>query len=486
MLNVFRILILAFATFIYADNTNMKSFPLDNYSQNTDMWISPLRSDYQTNLLDDDYQLERFTQLKHTFFGTNARDNSPWSKSFVSSILAQQTSEVNLANSILLTIDHFDNTQQEQKFLGINNQAYTSEWLNAIKNNINLKSFSNIKYSNKNLAIATSNLALRALPTTDPAYYSSSIPGEGYPFDNLQASAVYAGTPLYILGYSVDKKWALILAPEYIGWVKSSGVAYVDTSFITSWQKTAYVNLMGIKKSETAIVDIHNQFQFSGYVGMMFPLSAIHGDNYEILIPVKQSNGRALISHALLKSDTVTKLPLSASPSNFAMIIKTLQGRPYGWGNLGFYNDCSAEMKAIFTMFGFYIPRNSKNQALTGLNVDISMLAPKERSNYLIKNADPFLTLVQLPGHILLYTGAYTNSKGREYPMTYQQMWGLSPRDGSSRSVIGKSVFFPLLLKYPEDTDLSSELDKKKFNLIYLDKDPEKPIKPTLKYLLGE
>ena len=239
MLNVFRILILAFTVFVYADNTNMKSFPLDNYSQNTDMWISKLRSDYQTNLLDNDYQLEHFTQLKHTFFGTNASDKSPWSKYFVSSILAQQTSEVNLANNILLTIHHFDNNYQEQKFFGMNNQAYTSKWLDAIANNINLKSFSNIKYSNKNLAIATSNLALRALPTSDPAYYSNSIPGEGYPFDLLQLSAVYAGTPLYILGYSINKKWALILAPEYIGWVNSSGVAYVDTSFIASWQKTA-------------------------------------------------------------------------------------------------------------------------------------------------------------------------------------------------------------------------------------------------------
>ncbi len=485
MLNVFRILILAFTTLAYADNTNMKPFPLEHYSQNADTWISPLESDYQINLLDDEYQLERFEQLKHTYFGTGIMDNSPWSKSFVSSILLQQTNAVNLANSIIRTLDHFDNTIQKQKFFGVNIQVYTSEWLDAVKNNINLNSFHHLKYSNNKLAIATNNLSLRALPTTDPAYYSSSIPGEGYPFDNLQASAVYAGTPLYVLGYTIDKKWAFILAPEYIGWVKSNGIAYVDNNFISSWQKVAYRNLAGIKKSDVAIVDTHNQLQFSGYVGMMFPIKAIHGDDYEILIPIKQSNGKALISNAILKSDAVAKLPLSATPSNFAMIIKSIQGRPYGWGNLGFYNDCSAEMKAIFTMFGFYMPRNSKNQALAGLNVDISNLTPKERANYLIKNGNPFFTLVQLPGHILLYIGDY-RSRGMEYPMTYQQMWGLSPSDGSSRSVIGKSVFFPLLLKYPEDTSLSSELDKKKFNLIYLDQAPEKQIKPTLKSLLGE
>lgn len=488
MVYIFRVLILIFVSLVYADNNNMKLFPLNNYSQNTDMWISPNRSDYNTNLLDYNYQNERLNKLKHTYFGTKNTDNSPWSMGYVSNILNQQTGKINISNSIILTLGEFDHSEQFQKlqFLGINNRAYSSSWIEAIKKNINFKQLNNLKYSSKNRAIATSNLLMRGLPTNDPAYYSSTIPGEGYPFDDLQVSATYAGTPLYILSYTIDKEWALVLAPEYIGWVKSSGVAFTDNDFMKTWQKTSYTNLVGIKKSDVAIVDIHNNFQFNGYVGMIFPVVSHKGNDFEILIPVRQSNHQALISHAKLDSDSVAKLPLSASPSNFAMIIKSLQGRPYGWGNLGFYNDCSGEMKSIFTMFGFFMPRNSKNQAFVGKDVDISSLTPQERSDYLIKNGDPFLTLVQLPGHILLYTGAYKNGDGTIYPMTYQQMWGLSPSDGSRRLVIGKSVFFPLLLSYPENTSLSSELAKKKFELIYLSQNPDKPIKSTLKELLGE
>jgi hypothetical protein len=487
MLIFFRVLILLFASLAYADNNNMKLFPIDNYSQNTDMWISPSRDDYQTNLLDDDYQQERFYQLKHTYFGTANNDNSPWSPHYVRDILQQQTDDVNIANSILISLDQFDNTEQTDKlqYLGVNNRPYSAHWIEVIENNIDLDKLGNLKYSPNNRAIATTNLLLRGLPTNDPAYYSSTIPGEGYPFDNLQASAVYAGTPLYILSRSIDREWSLVLAPEYIGWVKSSGVAIVDNNFIQTWQKIAYANLAGIKKSNVSIVDTHNNFQFSGYVGMIFPLSHVSSNNYEILIPVRQANGTAAINHARLNSDSIAQLPLSSSPANFAMLIKSLQGRPYGWGNLGFYNDCSSEMKAIFTMFGFFMPRNSKNQALAGPVVDISKLSAVERSDYLIKHADPFLTLVHLPGHIFLYIGAYRNSNGTEFPLSYQQMWGLAPHDRSSRSVIGKSVFLPLLTSYPEDTDLSSELNNKRFELIYLKSNPDKPIKATLSQLLG-
>ena len=482
-----KIVTLLVATTVYADKSNMSLFPIDDYSQSTDMWISPSEPNYNTNLLDASYQQQRLQQLKHTYFGTGANDNSPWSRDYVEGILQQQNPDHNIANSILITLDQFDNTEQSAKnlYLGMNDRPYSNQWIEAIENNIDLDKLQHIKYSASNRAIATSNMLLRGLPTSDPAYYSSTIPGEGYPFDNLQASAIYAGTPLYILGSTVDHEWTLVLAPEYIGWVKTNGVSTTDNAFIQSWQKAAYANIAGIKTSNTSIVDQHNNYHFSGYVGMIFPVSHKTSDNIEILIPVKQADGKAIISRANLKADNAAVLPLAASPENFAMVIKALQGRQYGWGNLGFYNDCSAEMKAIFTMMGFFMPRNTRNQGLAGKVVDISKLSPKDRADYLIKNGDPLLTLVHLPGHIILYVGTYKQN-GREFALSYQQMWGLSPKDRSSRSVIGKSVFLPLLSSYPENTDLDSQYDKSIFELIYLDQFPEKPLKPDLNQLLGE
>jgi hypothetical protein len=57
--------------------------------------------------------------------------------------------------------------------------------------------------------------------------------------------------------------------------------------------------------------------------------------------------------------------------------------------------------------------------------------------------------------------------------MTYQNLWGLKPPSGNTRSVIGKAVFFPLLLEYPEATSLESLAAKKYFHISYLDQLPE-------------
>ena len=46
--------------------------------------------------------------------------------------------------------------------------------------------------------------------------------------------------------------------------------------------------------------------------------------------------------------------------------------------------------------------------------------------------------------------------------MTYQNIWGLSPEDGSYRSVIGKAVFLQLLKAYPEDLNLASLASREK------------------------
>lgn len=55
-------------------------------------------------------------------------------------------------------------------------------------------------------------------------------------------------------------------------------------------------------------------------------------------------------------------------------------------------------------------------------------------------------------------------------PMTYQNLWGLHPNPPVRRAIIGKSVLFPLLMHYPEDTNLSSLAAREYFKLAYLNK----------------
>ena len=83
-----------------------------------------------------------------------------------------------------------------------------------------------------------------------------------------------------------------------------------------------------------------------------------------------------------------------------------------------------------------------------------------------------FLTLLYIGNHVVLYIGHFHNKTANaEVPMTYQNMWGLKPRASypARRAIIGQSVFFPLLLEYPEDLTLRSQAASDIFKISFLD-----------------
>lgn len=463
----------------YKTNSNVRIFPLQNYNQNADFWLNPDAPDYKKNLLDSEYQAKRFMQLKSNYYGTDKNSRSPWSENYINSVLGSGDGVMLMQEERLVEYNNestnndtlpVDSQQQidHKRFYGINFQSYNQTWFDKLDHNINLGQFNRLRYRTVNRAIIVTNLAMRSLPSSDPFFYDHQIAGEGYPFDNLQQTIAFAGTPAYVLGHTLDKAWSLILTPDYIGWVDSSGVAMADSKFIALWQKKADANLVGISKSNIGIQNQYGQYVFSGFVGMLFPLKKLKANNLEVLIPTKLANGVAQITVASLTKDSAVILPLAASKKNFAIIIKALQGRPYGWGGYGFYNDCSAEMKAVFTMFGVALPRNAKYQALTGTTTDLSGLSEESRLNMVMQKAKPLLTLIYIKGHILLYVGKYKGANGKEFPLSYQEMWGLKPRDQRYRLIVGKSVFFPLLAKYPEDENVVSHAGWGTFILVDL------------------
>ncbi len=478
---VLGFILLSIGFHCYADNENMTFFPIEDYSQKISHWFNPSQKNYSTNLLTQSYQQKRLRELEHTYFGTMPRDHSLWSPTYVTFILNKNK---NLPHLIQTTLGNFDNQKQTEKNIvfGVNYRPYTHAWIKNIQDNINLSSFQHMYYLAQNRAIATENLPLRIIPTDDPAYYSSHIAGEGYPFDNIQTSVVYVGMPLYLLGTTRDKAWSLVMTPDCIGWMRSSGVARVSSTFVAQWQSAAYERLIGIKRTNISILDLKGNYRFSAYVGMIFPESHDSAETTEILIPVKSENGSASIRTGVVSSNDVALLPWSASREHFAEIFNVLKGRGYGWGGLEFNNDCSAEMKAIFTLFGIFMPRNTQSQGLAGYLVDISHLSSQERAKYLIKKGVPLLTLIHVKGHILLYVGAYKNKRGQAFPLSYQQVWSLYPKDKSSRSVIGQAVFLPLLSYYSQNPHLASQLDNEVFQLVYLNQWPVTPLIQTLSF----
>jgi cell wall-associated NlpC family hydrolase len=451
-------------------------FPLANYDQTISTWIKPSDPNYDKALFSNDIQQKRFDTFYNHLYGTA----SPWSPDFVNKILHRKADD-SLKQTELTIIRDFTNQNKadDEIAYGENFHPHTIEWIHTIAANINLSQFDNFSYEPMHRGIAVDNLALRSLPTEDPSFYNHKLAGQGYPFDNLQMSALWAGTPVYILGESQDHAWLFVMTPDCIAWVKSTGIARTDNTFVTAWQIAAKKQLVAITQTQTSVTDDKGRFHFSAYIGSVFP-----GDDKSstgtIFIPVADAEQVAVIKRASIERDRSVTMPLAATPHHIADIMSTLIGRPYGWGNLYFYNDCSAELKSLLTPFGIWLPRHSSDQMHAGKMVDLSNTTMDKRLNYLMENGRPFMTLIYIGGHVIMYTGKQPNPNSQDHAnmvMTYQNMWGLSPHPSTRRAIIGRAVLFPMLEQYPEDNTLSSPANKKIFQIAFLDESPNDLLK---------
>lgn len=469
-------LLLGIVNFVSATEL-INIFPMESYNQDVSAWIKPDAPDYKQSLLSADYQKQRLQEFYQHYYSNADSGLSPWSRDYVNSQLVKSES-INIIQTERLVLAGFNNPIDVKKTAyGENYIPYKAEWFGKIGRNMELDKPVELSYTANKRAIAVDNLLVRTLPTHDPLFYSNKIAGEGYPFDNLQETAIFIGMPLYIIKQSADKEWSLVIASDDVGWVRTSGIAMVDNKFIATWQKAARKDIVATV-AQSSLIDSSGVFRGMAYNGSTFPLANKSESAYEVLIPVADLKRNAQIVKVTLSQSDGVIMPLKLTPENMARIMRNQIGKQYGWGSMFFNYDCSAETKALFAPFGIYLPRNSGFQSLAGKTVILDNLSSAEREQYLLKNGHKLLTLVQIPGHILLYLGNYANpnSAGHELvAMSYQNIWGMKTNANDTRYVIGGSVFLPLLAQYPEQTDLMSFYDsaRSKFRLVYLDQFPE-------------
>lgn len=457
-----------------ASNTQDKSkkelltlFPIENYSQTVDDWINPSDPNYNITLLTQDVQQKHYLEFYDRYYGSK----SPWNADYTN-IGLTKTAPHDVATLMKNRLIQFSNKNKEASKIGYgeNFRPYADKWIDQVHANVNIIQFNNLVYRPSNRAIAIDNLYARALPTDDVYFYSHKIAGEGYPFDNLQMTAIWAGTPLYIIGTTKDSAWSLVLSPEVLAWVRSNGIARSNNKFVDQWQKAAKAQLVAIITTKTSILDMKGNFLFSAYIGSVFPMINDHVTTTRKLMAPVAENGYATIKYAKVSTQDSVIIPMLATPHNMARILSSLVGRSYGWGNAYFYNDCSAELKNLYTPFGIWLPRHSAHQAESGIMVDMSHATPEQRLDYLMKNGKPFFTIVYINGHVFMYIGNYPNPQNKNslVAMTYQNIWGLKlTKEANTRIVVGGGVFFPLLLQYPEAPQADSLAAKKYFKVVY-------------------
>ena len=285
-------------------------------------------------------------------------------------------------------------------------------------------------------AVATANASLRLLPTMHPAFYDPREPGEGYPFDNLQNSTVWAGTPLYVTHLSADRAWALVECRFAAGWMPVNDLARVDEPTMEAMERTA---LAVVAKDLTPLVDASGLFRFMGRVGMILPVTSTP-EGPRLLLPVRQVDGYATLTPAPLPDQerAVYPFPLPLTPAAMAFVADSLLGQAYGWGGMYMNRDCSATLMDLFASFGLFLPRNSSAQAKAGLFVPLDGLDDQAKAQRILAQGRPLLTLLHKPGHILLYLGPW-----RGQPAVLHTIWGLRTdrRDyPPGRKIIGATV----------------------------------------------
>ncbi len=308
-------------------------FPLDRYDQNVDRWISPASPNYVQPILSDAAQHAHFEALLARYFGTAARDPSPWNPAFVNTALYREQG-ADIAALQRRRLARYDNRMQAAGHIGYgqNLLPHNAAWLDAIAVNADAAQFERSPgYQPARRAIATGNVLVRGLPTSDPSFYDSRIAGEGYPFDNLQISALRPGTPVYIAGTSADGAWRYVQTPDVQGWVASEQLGLVDDAFVTRWRTAARQSLGAIIGASVPVRDAAGTFRFAAPAGTLLPIAGHTAQGYDVLIPVSDADGQAQIRTVHLNGEeALVPMPWQTTPRHIATLLKTLLGRPYG------------------------------------------------------------------------------------------------------------------------------------------------------------
>lgn len=274
-------------------------------------------------------------------------------------------------------------------------------------------------------AMARKHLDLRNFPTDTALFHDPRRGGEGYPFDYLQNSSVFATEPLWLSHYSRNRAWAYVTTAYAGGWVNARDIA-------TEIPAAAMTDLIAMTADHVPLYSTQGRFITDGRIGMVFAAAEDNADHY--IVPFAKTP-------LVVPKNAASPAPLRWNRDNVYRIATALLPTRYGWGGYGGERDCSSTLRDFFAPFGVWLPRNSHQQAQVGSKVMLDGLSDAEKAAIIRTQGIAFETLLYLPGHIMLYLGTY-----RGEPMVLHTIWGVRTGDpeASGRFIIGGTVISTL------------------------------------------
>ena len=318
-----------------------------------------------------------------------------------------------------------------RELFGQNTRQRDPEWFQALVRLSDCASYPNADFK----AVTVTHADLRVMPTREPAFFDFSLPGEGYPFDMFQNSALWAGTPVHVSHVSLDGAWVLAEAGLVYGWLPVGDVARVGEGLARELESGEYLTPV---RDGAPVSDEGGVHSFSTRVGSLHPLVGQGNGGWAVLTAVRDAQGRARARRATVPMEAGRRFPVPLVPEEIAGLAGTMTGQPYGWGGMYWKRDCSALLRDLFAAFGLWLPRNSSGQARAGLVIPLEGLTMRDKEQAILETGLAWATLLHRPGHTMLYIGEH---EGR--PVVWHAMWGAKTRTpfrGEGRLVVGQTV----------------------------------------------
>ncbi|MFA6613153.1 MAG: SH3 domain-containing protein [Endomicrobiia bacterium] len=321
-----------------------------------------------------------------------------------------------------------------RKYLDSSLKIIQQDTLNKIKKNIKINSSG--KYLKIKFALTIKYSDVRLLPTDITFLYDK----ETFDIDRLQVAGLDLGEPLIVLTQTKDKKWTYVISSISEGWIKTQDIAFTDRKTISKWYnpKTFIV----VINTKADIFLDKERSKYHDYIRMSTKLPLIKTFNYQttcIKIPMANKKGNLFFTEAYINTSDINIGFLKYNQRNVIYQAFKHLNSPYGWGGYSGEQDCSTFVRQLFGCFGFIMPRNSSNQKKCGINpVQINLTdSDYIKTNKIVKNAISGISLLYLPGHIMIYIGSENGT-----PYVIHSIWGTENynKDGRTINFINRIV----------------------------------------------
>jgi len=349
-----------------------------------------------------------------------------------------------------------------RKYIDGSLKPISKEYVDNIYKNIKIP---NAKILKAKYAISVRYSDIRLLPSETNFLYDETT----YDIDRAQVSSLDIGTPLIALLSTKDKKWTYVITYASEGWIKTEDIAFTTKETFFNWineQKFAVVTSV-----KADVYTNKEMTRYYDYVRMSTKLPILENVNKDIIcvkVPKATNKGNLIFEKAYLYKKEINEGYLKYTQRNVLEQAFEQINSPYSWGGYDGEQDCSTFIRQIFGCFGLILPRNSLAQIKSG-NKQINLkqnLSDEEKSKEIIAKTTPAISLLYLPGHIMLYVGNENNN-----PYVIHAIWGTEHIVKKEKNVSFINKVIVSSLHIGENTSKGSLLQRiKKVNTLTLRK----------------